>query len=55
MEQQVTYKTLRDEIAMQVLDFLVRLPAEKFEKPTMAQVCNTAYTWADAMLAAREA
>ena len=55
MEKEVTYKTLRDEIAMQVLDFLVRLPAEKFEKPTMAQACNTAYAWSDAMLKAREA
>lgn len=47
-------KTLRDEIAIAVLDFLIRIPVEKFQNPTVPQVCNTAYMWADAMLKARE-
>ena len=50
----MTYKTLRDEIAIEVLRFLLAMPAEKFEKPTMSQVCNVAYLWADTMLKARE-
>ncbi len=50
----VTYKTLRDEIAIEVLRFLLAMPAEKFEKPTMSQVCNVVYLWADTMLKARE-
>jgi hypothetical protein len=50
----MTYKTLRDEIAIEVLKFILNMPAEKFAKPTRMQVCNVAYLWADAMLKARE-
>jgi hypothetical protein len=49
-----TYKTLRDEIAMLVLQSLLRVPKDYFDNPTMPQVCNVAYMWADSMLAARD-
>jgi hypothetical protein len=49
------YRTwLRDQTAMLLLKFLIQQPIDRFEKPTMGQVCNSAYKWADAMLKARE-
>jgi hypothetical protein len=54
MEQEPRFKTLRDEIAIEVLKFLLALPANNFAAPTVEQTCKTAYGWADETLRARD-
>ena len=55
MEATETYKTLRDEIAIEAFKSLLTVPLDKVPGATRAQVCRAAYQWADAMLKAREA
>ena len=52
-----TYKTLRDEIAIAVLRYLLTVPQEMIppHNRSQATVCKAAYEWADQMLKAREA
>lgn len=50
-------KTLRDEIAMIVLQYLLSVPADIIpaENRNQRTVTKACYEWADAMLKAREA
>lgn len=51
-----TYKTLRDEIAIEVFKVLLKVDKAGFPTGiTMEHVCMAAYKWADFMLKAREA
>ena len=55
MEKEVTYKTLRDEIAMialpQILQLISKAKKPEYAAPAGAKIC---YLIADAMLKARE-
>lgn len=50
------FKTLRDEIAIEVLKYLLTVPQDAIpmHNRNQATVCRATYEWADAMLKARE-
>ena len=49
-----TYKTVRDEIAIEVIKILMKTPVDQLRTKTKESTCRLAYEWADAMIAARE-
>ena len=53
MDQEATYKTLRDEIAIAVLAAIISR-GDLDTEMNVTPYCKDAYTIADAMLAARE-
>ena len=56
MNSEVTFKTLRDEIAIAAMQSaLVNKAAAFWYQGDLEKTCQVAYEWADAMLAARDA